>query len=910
FKKSDGWSVEQYVEQFKVTIKDKISEYVTDELCDKITAALKKFTDPIANDEGDVEGSLDVIQKAVVTCAGKYKNFENIVKVWLKTILLTNGEIKGSFEKYLTGNEGNLQLQYKGVANSRIRNDNIGNITDVIIKRLSQESQQAQSAVSAHGHYKDGVESDLKSIQKCLQTFAEQIGNKVTGGTFEALLNGIVADMHSAVQMTDKITTNNYIDLNRALRYTFYQLLGIAQGAAEKIDELLAQCKLAKVDEAIQRVAGLPEKMSTELTPVPGMKKLGNNIEEDLKGKVDDKNVDAALATLLREAATNGIGKLQVAVTAMVDGPPKMINTTLKEIREELEKLQTRLHDEGVTHGADNGDSPLEKDANELHKKIEEFVTTTVGKDSTQKGSIYAELNGLKKIIKTLGDKVEEVSSNVDEVQTQLTLRIKQTNELLAGATDKANRLMSELHVVIDAKTTKISQEIQKHAKHIYTKRKTQEVTALQEIVNKQFNEIDDIIKADITLGLKSYLSKLQNQFMPPLSSFTQPAPRAQLPEKKLSDLAPKVKDSFKNLFDALYIQPDLLPLTGRIHAISKALDTLLAPLTRYDNTFTKNLAKVKSEIDDFAQQTYANTAQKVSRSLVPGLSAFVRELEKAYVRVYDNGRIFKWESIDESENQMMSKICFTVVSILHNALKVIKKYGGVRWKFEQIKQSSELGKFFVNQGYRVSENDKKHWELQEKISMTGQTIHKRLVGDDDNHVYKTDNMKNSALETLHEHLETYYQVSHVATFNSKKRPCNVFEMLCWLSGLPCNDVYGELLQTGLSGPFEDPKKQKTEEGEDFEFTVTTPDALQMEAYPKDITYEGVAEVPRYLCSKSYDILTTICGNGDAYTQYAVDFCTNSLNLHYPSKGEECLDMLLDILRRLFPVLQFLQTQC
>ncbi|CDR71502.1 hypothetical protein, conserved, partial [Babesia bigemina] len=49
FKKSDGWSVEQYVEQFKVTIKDKISEYVTDELCDKITAALKKFTDPIAN---------------------------------------------------------------------------------------------------------------------------------------------------------------------------------------------------------------------------------------------------------------------------------------------------------------------------------------------------------------------------------------------------------------------------------------------------------------------------------------------------------------------------------------------------------------------------------------------------------------------------------------------------------------------------------------------------------------------------------------------------------------------------------------------------------------------------------------------------------------------------------------------
>ncbi|GBE63510.1 hypothetical protein, conserved [Babesia ovata] len=64
------------------------------------------------------------------------------------------------------------------------------------------------------------------------------------------------------------------------------------------------------------------------------------------------------------------------------------------------------------------------------------------------------------------------------------------------------------------------------------------------------------------------------------------------------------------------------------------------------------------------------------------------------------------------------------------------------------------------------------------------------------------------------------------------------------------------------------------------------------------------------ICSDSRNILTSILGNGDAYTTYACDLSNNSSVLHYPSNPSACLDMLLDILRRIFPPLKFLLNQC
>ncbi|CDR71389.1 hypothetical protein, conserved [Babesia bigemina] len=127
------------------------------------------------------------------------------------------------------------------------------------------------------------------------------------------------------------------------------------------------------------------------------------------------------------------------------------------------------------------------------------------------------------------------------------------------------------------------------------------------------------------------------------------------------------------------------------------------------------------------------------------------------------------------------------------------------------------------------------------------------------------------------------------------------------MSGLPCNNVFDEMLHETVSELFVDPTKQP-EDADGIPVTYISDKPLA--AYPQNIAMDDTQRAVKRLCSRSHDILTTIAGTGDAYSMYAVDYSTNSLNFHYPSKGEDCLQMLLEILRRLLPSLKFLHTQC
>ncbi|GBE63339.1 hypothetical protein, conserved [Babesia ovata] len=81
-------------------------------------------------------------------------------------------------------------------------------------------------------------------------------------------------------------------------------------------------------------------------------------------------------------------------------------------------------------------------------------------------------------------------------------------------------------------------------------------------------------------------------------------------------------------------------------------------------------------------------------------------------------------------------------------------------------------------------------------------------------------------------------------------------------------------------------------------------------AYLKTILSKVAEHGLPYLSSNSRNLLTAIAGHGDAETFYGCEFSNNSLSLKYPGSGAECLDMLLDILRRLFLPLRFLDAQC
>ncbi|CDR71551.1 hypothetical protein, conserved, partial [Babesia bigemina] len=122
--------------------------------------------------------------------------------------------------------------------------------------------------------------------------------------------------------------------------------------------------------------------------------------------------------------------------------------------------------------------------------------------------------------------------------------------------------------------------------------------------------------------------------------------------------------------------------------------------------------------------------------------------------------------------------------------------------------------------------------------------------------------------------------------------------------------VHSSKLGPSILEQFDDPDEEETESDVSFKVIDVAAESISLPAHPNNVIYNKVADALNDICAKSYDVLTRILGTGDAFTTYAVDYSNNSLKLYYPESGEDCLNMVLDILRRLFPALQFLYTQC
>ncbi|CDR71684.1 hypothetical protein, conserved, partial [Babesia bigemina] len=368
-----------------------------------------------------------------------------------------------------------------------------------------------------------------------------------------------------------------------------------------------------------------------------------------------------------------------------------------------------------------------------------------------------------------------------------------------------------------------------------------------------------------------------------------------------------------------LYTNPNVQLLSDVNTNFNKLLDHLKIdtkpPRTHiFDHTYTKKHESLSSSLTSLHPSAFANPRHpELLDAVRAGLQGFVQEMERVYVNGYDGGEDI---IIVDARNQKVTddgkkcaKVCLTLFSTLHHVLSVLRKYCYRTCKYMQINKSTELGSFFSKQGYCISDRGEQNGELQDKISMQGTKVHSLLAGQL-NTVYNSNKGFKNALEKLNDYLTDYYQVRHISTFTAKRRPCNVFEMLCWLSGLPCNAVYEDMLSGAVSDLFEDPSKQVAVEDEGHEITVSDMRQDSIPAHPYNMSYDDTQKAITRLCSKSYDVLARILGTGDAYSMYAVDYCSNALNLHYPPKGEDCLQLLLDVLHRLLPSLRFLYRQC
>ncbi|CDR71776.1 hypothetical protein, conserved [Babesia bigemina] len=353
---------------------------------------------------------------------------------------------------------------------------------------------------------------------------------------------------------------------------------------------------------------------------------------------------------------------------------------------------------------------------------------------------------------------------------------------------------------------------------------------------------------------------------------------------------------------------------TSKLDAAKTALNSLLDHIyksNRYNHEVPAMLDSLSTKVDGLHPKTFNEPSTPLLDGVGKGLREFAAVLRKAYVSRYDGGATIKrWTHKETGEIELTpngrngAKVCLHVLSILHTELNRLVKYCQSSTRSEQINKSTIVGEFFFDQGYDVSDSGEQNGELQDHKRMTVFFIYKRLFRDDDRHIFK-DIKRNGSLQKLHDCLQTYYKVGHVATFAAKRRPCSIFEMLCWLSGLQCTAVYEELLNDSLSDLFIDPKSQVTD-GELSAAVGVEP----VKAYPQAMEYDGTRAAIEHLCSTAYDLLVYILGTGNAHTMYASDFSNNSLGFHYPTSGEDCLGMFMDVLSRLLPPLQFMYSRC
>ncbi|GBE63187.1 hypothetical protein, conserved [Babesia ovata] len=355
-----------------------------------------------------------------------------------------------------------------------------------------------------------------------------------------------------------------------------------------------------------------------------------------------------------------------------------------------------------------------------------------------------------------------------------------------------------------------------------------------------------------------------------------------------------------------------------------------------FDHDFTDKLAALKTQLQTFTSHKFTNPHHpELLDALKCGLNDFCTQLDKVYVNAYDGhpDKII-WDKLlvnktledgkPSTEKELtpdgtrLSKVLLTVTPIVCDALNDLKMKLD-DWKDYKIYNPDASNHslhrlYFRENGYDVGlRGNADSGELNHRNNFNGSSILTHLTtgqralftssstpqspGLDD---IPVDEVKEGGLiPELFAHLTEFFQVGHIATSFSKRAPCSVYEQLVWLTGLPHNPVY-EKLPKHVRSLFEVPDKNDP----------STKHVMPIDASPTKITDALTIEAIDEICGKAYAVLTTVVGTGDAECGYACEFPSNSLGLQYPSNPAQCFETLLDILRRLFPPLKFLFTQC
>ncbi|GBE63306.1 hypothetical protein, conserved [Babesia ovata] len=876
-------------------------------------------------------GATDGI-KGIVSGIGTYASgfsgktaFGRLIGEWVNEIV-DKEPMKGYITAYVTKN--NDKNKFSGNLSGGSVDEMISHMTSIVQDKIAAELKGIRP-ISPLGN-NSTVDGDLSDIVQFLTKFSGEVMDKEDDILFaieqELKDNG----NFSLQQPSDDVAKK---DLEKALKTTLTAVASTAKQLSAQLDKFTSTSKIANLTQAIKDVTSIPGKLEDDGS-------LGNSITEALKtvkSKIEEldklllEQTDDQQGSIIKK-----LGEIQTDVNTFYDIVKETSNGKINEKKKAAEYKMEQLR------------KALENNFNYIREYVEqaeEVLTHTAD-------AVY------QAVVKT----EEEVKKGITKLKTSL---LSQVEESFSTLTNSIRSLFSASHA---ADLQALRALVDEQLREVQTIIARDAVTGVKGMINKMYGKdgknikliVDALTKqtspspkgspAATTSPTKDEIKKFIFNFMyfaDPLLQYTEG----------------HVKDYSQDKNNPLPTEQSL-----QVRGIQNASDTLLKYLGKFsdehnahdpknkrvfifDDKFSDLLSSLSSSISSLSPSTFAGFHNPLLLdALRRGMTQFTQQLGHAYVNKYSGQkRADDWvvkntkkdtdpsqpEQVLSAEGRNCAKVCLTILETVSEDLAYLKEKCNTTngpWKHNKICETDEnktnkLGLFFKNRGFTIpsGEGSKQDGQLRCKGDMTGGHICQKLLEKEIDNADRNDHLKAckpnkktdkfnvlDILTCLRSHLHQYFSVGHISSFAAKKSPCSVYEMLTWCCGLQFNSSYQKMQQhykTVLEKKKEKEEKEKNKQ--------KTPEQLKDEQEEKEkdayldsiMSTLAVRGLP-YLSGNSRNILTTILGTGDEHTLYASDFSNNYLNLSYPSSGEACLDTLLDILRRMFPVCRFLYSQC
>ncbi|CDR71383.1 hypothetical protein, conserved [Babesia bigemina] len=968
--KEDLWKVKDAVSRQVGEIKNAIGKLYDQINTDKYSRVLeterKKFAnliDYIISQVSDIKGT------AGIRSSGGLKGAVDKVNAYadgFKTIFEKNAD-DGTLYKWinasLVGGAIQRYLQHYGIDD---RKTVITNIKQRVVE-IAQTAGSTDKVPAA----KKTVKETLDSIKEYLTAFASKVKEKLQ-------------DQHEIKKFIDTIKSNTkiYYDDTDHLTSAVRLILILTSTAASNLTDDLDKFILGKspniatmLQSAYEKANDFCGKLNIATgkqtdgkpgTDLPNLAKAVDSAIEQVKATVDGrlKGDTAESLTLDSKTTFNQYNSFVDQTESKLNALTSADFNTIREagtLPQAIGAIQRGVEEALSQIGVING--KVQTQFNTLTSNFQNLCEAVMNAARDDKDSAKTNLEKLKNTYfkhydikkKDAEDSIKKIKHDLETLRAgPVTRALTFGEQFLKPEADKLRDETTEkLKQQIDDEVAKAKKELTTRARIDYVSTMKMLLLQYEDRVAKELTGIPQEISDDLITGFKGFMGTFAGENgrtvsdvnIEKLKSVATTISSTKYDPKHFTDLAKQFQSFWQPLNTYLKKETkrvhaannektnpkpsgDETLYTSKIDSVSNELNRLLNHLcehNRYDYRVPSMLDILVREVHGLHPESFSEPNTPLLETIAHGFRGLVGELGKAYISVYDSetfgGEMFEKQKLT-AYGTKFAKICLTVVCTLKATLTDLT-HNCKSLRGQQINKSTDVGKSFVGHGYAVSDAALQNGELQNRPTVAGENVAKRLLlpisgADGNQHLKwcKSNERRKAdhfhvfdAVDCIFSHFEQYNELCHLLTASAKQHPCSVYDILIWLSGFPYTAVYATMRDITISDLFDNPHKKAAGDDE-LELTSTDMAAQSITAHPRNISYNYVRKAVDHICATSYDVLTAVVGTGDSRTVYASDFCNNSFNFHYPSDPSDCLDMLLDLLRRLLPVFRFLELQC